>query len=87
MLTALGCDGNALGTQLASAKKKGLLAPHDHPLSLVIEKAIAWAAADRSEKGDTHKAGTAVRDDAWLTVHIVGALIVRLAGGNRTPVP
>ena len=76
MLTALGCEGNALGPLLTSAKKKGLLGPHDYKL-------IDWVSADRSEMGDAHKEGAPVRHDAWLAVHIVGALILRLAGGPR----
>ena len=44
-----------------------------------------WVSADRSEMGDSHKAETTLtRDDAWLTVHVVGALILRLASeGGR----
>lgn len=79
MLTALGCDGNALGPLITSAKKKGLLAAHDSTLSAGIEKFLSWASADRSQSGDGHKVSDAERSDAWLMVHIVGALIVRLA--------
>ncbi len=37
--------------------------------------------ADRSFQGDAHNASPADRADAWMTVHVVGAIIVRLAGG------
>lgn len=84
-LTLLGCQGNALGNLIKSAKSKGLLAPHDSQLTDGIEKIAHWVSADRSESGDSHKASTAVtRDDAWFTVHVVGALILRLAGAPRS---
>lgn len=82
-LTLLGCQGNALGSLIKSAKSKGLLAPHDSQLTQGIERIANWVAADRSESGDSHKASTAItRDDAWLTVHVVGALVLRLAAGS-----
>ena len=74
-LQLLGCVGNALGPLIKSATKKGLLTPYDVKLA-------DWVSADRSEMGDSHKAGSsATREDAWLTVHVVGALILHLAGG------
>jgi hypothetical protein len=76
MLIALGCEGKALGPLLGSAKKKGLLAAHDAPL-------IDWVSADRSQFGDAHRATSPTREDAWLTVHVVGALALRLAKGRR----
>ena len=42
----------------------------------------SWAAADRAQMGDTHPGGVATVDDAWLMVHVVGALMLRLL---RTP--
>jgi hypothetical protein len=83
MLEALGCNGNQLGDLARSAKSKGLLGAHDTPLVDAIEKTIHWVAADRSEMGDTHHATRATREDAWLIVHVVGALIVRLASGQQ----
>jgi len=79
MLRACGCNGNSIGDLVSDARKKGLLAPHDPKLASGIQSMIEWVGADRSEKGDSHKAGTRSKDDAWLTVHVVGALIVRLA--------
>lgn len=82
-LTQLGCQGNALGPLIQSAKKKNLLASHDPKLAEGIEKIAHWVSSDRSAMGDSHKAGTSVtRDDAWLSVHVVGALILRLASGT-----
>jgi hypothetical protein len=48
-----------------------------------IEKAMHWVAADRSEMGDAHHATQATREDAWLIVHVVGAVMVRLASGQQ----
>lgn len=82
-LTVLDCNGNALGALAKSALHKGLLAPHDSRMVDTIKRLIDWVAADRSEKGDAHNATPATRDDAWLTVHVVGALILRLTGSSR----
>jgi hypothetical protein len=81
-LQALGCAGNALGPLIKSAKSKGLLASHDAQLAAGITSFMDWASADRSEKGDGHKPGTKELSDAWLMVHVVGALIVRLADAS-----
>lgn len=87
-LTLLGCGGNTIGKLVASARRKGLLGPHDSALTDGIEKIAAWVSADRNESGDSHKAATGITtDDAWLTVHVVGALILRLAQGPRTNQP
>lgn len=43
-----------------------------------------WVSADRSERGEAHKSGSDDRADAWLAVHVVGALILRLADSRRT---
>jgi hypothetical protein len=82
MLRALGCEGNAIGPLLKSARTKGLLASSDQALERSLAGAIDWVAADRSTTGDAHNATPALREDAWLTVHIVGALILRLAAGT-----
>jgi hypothetical protein len=74
-LTALGCRGNALGPLLEDAQRKGLLASHD-------KKLADWVSADRSTTGDAHHHSGATEADAWLNVHVVGALIVRLADGD-----
>ena len=76
---ALGCEGNAIGALLADARKKGLLGTYDKNLTDGIEKFGVWAAAMRNNKGDGHHVTDATRGDAWLMIHIVGALIVRLA--------
>lgn len=82
-LTTLGCDGNSLGPLIKSAKGKGLLAAHDIRMTQAIEDVMEWVTADRSEKGDSHKADESEKEDAWFTIHVVGALIVRLVGASR----
>jgi hypothetical protein len=82
MLYALGCQGNALGPLIASAKVKGFLAPHDSPMLAAVDKVLHWVSADRSEKGDAHEVSTATVEDAWFTVHIVGAIILRLSNAS-----
>jgi len=79
VLEVLGCEGNQLGDLIRSARKKRLLGAHDTPLLEAIDRAMHWVAADRSEMGDAHHATEASREDAWLIVHVVGALVVRLA--------
>jgi hypothetical protein len=78
-LEALGCKGAALGALIADARNKGLLGDHDKHLTEGIEKFVVWAASMRNNKGDGHHVTDATRGDAWLMVHIVGSLIVRLA--------
>jgi hypothetical protein len=78
MLVSLGADGNALGPLLASARKRGLLGPHDSKLAEGVQKIGEWISADRSARGDSHAVRDATVDDAWLAVHVAGALIVRL---------
>lgn len=74
-LTVLGCKGNQLGDLIKSGKAQGLFAPHD-------DKVLSWVAADRSQRGDAHYASSANVEDAWFTVHVVGAIILRLAHGG-----
>lgn len=77
-LADLGCSGNALGQLWTDAKKKGLVAGHDKNLCDGISKFMDWASADRNTTGDAHKNSTASLPDAWLMVHVTGALILRL---------
>lgn len=84
-LEALGCSGNALGALISDASKKGHLGKHDTALTAGIEKFLVWAAANRNNMGDGHHVTDATRADAWLMVHIVGSLIVRLADHPGEP--
>ena len=84
MLTTINCPGETLGDQLKDARRKNLLAPHDETLSAAIAKLGDWVSADRVNKGDAHKTVTTLPEDAWMSVHVVGALIVRLSEGPRS---
>lgn len=84
-LELLGCEGNSLGPLIKSARNRGLLGPHDTPLLESLVSVMNWVSADRSTKGDAHNTDDVSRDDAWLTVHVVGAVILRLLrGGARS---
>ncbi len=83
MLTALGCSGKSLGPLISSARTQGFLATHDSRLIDAITKLLHWVSADRSQHGDAHSSQDPPLEDAWLTVHVVGALIVRLAAPTR----
>jgi hypothetical protein len=74
-LELLGCEGNALGDLAKSGVKRNILTPYDANL-------IHWSNADRASKGDAHQSPDVTRSDAWLVVHVVGALILRLASGE-----
>jgi len=74
-LKAVGCEGNALGPLGNSARERGILSAHD-------AKLLAWVSADRSTTGDAHNARPASPEDAWLAVHVVGAMILRMASGR-----
>jgi AbiJ N-terminal domain 4 len=71
-LIVSGCAGNSLGPLIDDGRKRNLIANHD-------AKIFHWVSAERSERGDGHHASDATREDAWLTVHVAGALILRLA--------
>jgi len=81
-LEAAGCTGNALGPLITDAKKRGLLGNHDSRMTHAIEDLMHWMSSDRSTMGDAHHATDAKPEDAWLTVHVVGALIIRLAAST-----
>lgn len=86
-LEALGCKGNALGALITDAKEKGLLGKRDTPLEDGVRRFLHWAASERNQNSDAHRYSEAPIEDAWLMVHIVGALIVRLTSGEpRQPV-
>lgn len=74
-LTALGCEGKSLGPLAKSALKKGVITGHDK------KHLIDWVSADRNNTGDAHNVSPASADDAWLTVHVVGALFLRITSG------
>jgi hypothetical protein len=78
-LLALGCTGNALGPLLKSAKSKGLLKGSDTPLTEAISKTVDWVSSTRGE-GEAHTGNPDINmSDAWMMVHVVGALVIRLS--------
>ena len=82
VLTALGCTGGALGDLLNSAKKNGLVKGNDTPLTDVVGRTVSWVAAKRNQ-GEAHRGDPDIdMSDAWMLVHVVGALIIRLAEQN-----
>jgi len=81
MLTALGCNGSSLGPLIGDARRRGLVAPHDARFDQAISNVMDWVSADRSQSGEAHHVSNATPEDAWLIVHVVGALILRLASG------
>lgn len=47
-----------------------------------VRRFLHWAASERNQNSDAHRYSEAPIEDAWLMVHVVGALIVRLASGE-----
>ena len=84
-LTSVGCKGNALGPLIKSARLMGIFGAHDEPMLEGIDRILNWVSADRSNNGDSHKSSSASSDDAWMIVHIVGAIILRLSKGVQRP--
>jgi hypothetical protein len=79
MLEALGCTGNALGDLLKSARNRGLVKGKDTPLTEAIGRTADWVATQRNQ-GEAHRGGSGIdMSDAWMVVHVVGALIIRLS--------
>lgn len=84
-LVLLGAEGKSLGPLIVSARKKGIILGHDSALMEVIDRAATWVSADRSQVGDSHNVTSAEAADAWLTVHIVGAILLRLSKRTSRP--
>ena len=77
-LRTLGCGDaqTALAKRGAVAIERNLLAPHDKGL-------LGWITATRGSEGDAHGQGShTTRADAWLVVHVAGALILRVVDGS-----
>ena len=68
---------------MKSAKNKGLLKGNDTPLTDAVCKTVDWVAAKRNQ-GEAHKGDPDINmSDAWMMVHVVGALIIRLAEQDK----
>lgn len=82
VLKALGCTGNTLGDLLSSARRSGLTKGNDTPLTESIGRTVNWVAAKRND-GEAHHGDPDVEmSEAWMVVHVVGALIIRLSEAN-----
>ncbi len=79
---ALGVEGNSVSDQLDKAQRQKVISPADRSL---MKPLVAWVNADRSDRGNAHRhrEGDVTKADAWLMMHVVGALMVRLS--NRDP--
>ena len=64
---------------LDDARKKGLLGPHDSTLATGIEKIGDWVNGRPQRARRRAPREDADFDDAWLAVHVTGALILRLS--------
>jgi hypothetical protein len=78
----LGAQGNSLSDQMNNAQKKGIITSNDRAL---LKPFADWLNGDRSDKGNAHywREGDVSKSDAWLAIHVAGALMVRLS--NEEP--
>jgi hypothetical protein len=78
-LRTLGCTGNSLGELRKSGQKLGVLKADDDRITGVIGQTIDWV-KDKRNAGEAHGVDANYSlSDAWLVVHMVGALVIRLA--------
>jgi len=79
---AIGVNGNSISDQLDAAKNANVITGEDRAL---LKPFVGWMNADRSNRGIAHfhREGDVSKADAWLAIHIAGALIVRLS--NEDP--
>lgn len=77
-LRIVGCKGGNFADLIKSAKST-ILSGFDTKYIEGITKLIDWSSASRSEKGDGHKTTDADRSDAWLTIHLVGTLLLYIS--------
>lgn len=76
---AVGVEGNSIADQLNAAQKLKLITEYDRHL---LKPIVDWTNADRSKLGKPHyfRDGDISKADAWLMIHVAGALMVRLSG-------
>jgi hypothetical protein len=79
---ALGVTGNSISNQLDNAQKAKVISAYDRSL---LKPIVDWVNSDRSDRGNAHgyRESDATKADAWLAVHVAGALMVRLS--NEEP--
>lgn len=79
-LRLLGCEGEDFSALMKSATKPGgILSGYDARYCEAIQRLVGWVSGHRANKGDSHKVVHPTSDDAWLAVHVVGALLVHLS--------
>ncbi|WP_419850519.1 hypothetical protein [Candidatus Poriferisocius sp.] len=79
-LRIMGC-----GEATTTFEKRGSIAIERDLLASYDKRLLGWITATRGAEGDAHGRGAqTARADAWLVVHVAGALILRLVDGpNR----
>lgn len=79
---SLGIDGNSISDQLDAAARAKVISSSDKK---ILKPLVDWSNADRSTRGNAHhsREGDVSKADAWLALHVAGALIVRLS--NQEP--
>jgi hypothetical protein len=78
-LRAAGCTGNSLGELRKSGQQAGVLKADDDRITGVIGQTIEWI-KDKRNAGEAHGSNAKyLQSDAWMLVHIVGALILRIS--------
>lgn len=82
MFRALGVQGNSITDQIDAAARQKVITQADRQL---LRPLVNWLNADRSDRGNAHhhRADDASKADAWLAIHVAGALMVRLS--NQEP--
>jgi hypothetical protein len=82
MFRELGIHGNSVSDQVNEAQRANIISKADRGL---LKPIVDWVNGDRSERGNAHhhRDGDVSRADAWLMIHVAGALMVRLS--NRDP--
>lgn len=78
MLRAMGGEGNTLGDLFRSVRRGKVLAPYDEKLIEALELITEWVNAARSTRGSSHLVHRPTIDDAWLSVRVTAAVLVRL---------
>lgn len=76
-LRYLGAEGTGTTGLFRSAVRKDLVKPHDQKLFDSIFSAVSWVGAQRTNEGDAHNHTEPSTSEAWATVHICGALILK----------
>jgi hypothetical protein len=78
MLRAMGAQGNSLHPLFLSARRLELLGPYDDKLADALDDLVDWVNADRAGRGSAHLVRAPDRQDAWLALRVVAALLLRL---------